>query len=85
MVENTTLATELINDGLVDLLDNTITQYTTKDDEDMVEKALRTLLTAKQQQLDLVKLNTSAIQAAHDKFGADNLNLDKTEWKILLE
>ncbi|ORZ06183.1 armadillo-type protein [Absidia repens] len=86
MVENATLATELIKDGLVALLHTTIAHYT-KDhaDEDMVEKALRTLLTAKQQQPDLVTLDTPVIQRAHDTFGADHLNLDKAEWATLLE
>lgn len=89
ILENTPLAEELIRDGIFGTLNEIIVKYTTEKDEDMVEKALRTLHTLIQQKKSQVsEIITSdmksKIQQAQDTFGADNLNLDKNEWEDLL-
>lgn len=89
ILENTPLAEELIKDGIVGTLNEILLKYTTEKDEDMVEKALRTLHTLTQQQRSQVSGAftsdmKSNIQQAQDTFGADNLNLDKNEWEDLL-
>jgi hypothetical protein len=89
ILENTPLAVELIKDGIVGILNEIIMKYTTEKDEDMVEKALRTLHTLIQQQKGQISEvftsdMKSKIQQAQDTFGADNLNLDKNEWDDLL-
>ncbi|KAI8093732.1 armadillo-type protein [Halteromyces radiatus] len=86
MIENPSLAEELVKDGMVKVLDDVIVKYTIEDDEDLVEKALRTLHTlAEHQSFSIVNDDMRAhIKSAKEKFGADNLNLDKKEWDDLL-
>ncbi|KAI9308785.1 armadillo-type protein [Cunninghamella echinulata] len=81
LLENPSLATTELQ-SLVDDLDKVIITYTIKiEDEDMVEKALRTLHTFIQQtQNKLSEDKKQHVIDAKNKYGQDNLNLDKNEW-----
>ncbi|CAO3647433.1 unnamed protein product [Cunninghamella blakesleeana] len=84
LLENPLLATVELR-SLTNELDKAIVTYTIKiEDEDMVEKALRTLHTLIQQ--SQTKLSDDIKQHvidAKNKYGQDNLNLDKSEWNQL--
>ncbi|ORX56772.1 Fes1-domain-containing protein [Hesseltinella vesiculosa] len=87
MVENSSLATEFKNDGLVDDLDNIIEKYTVEtQDEDIVEKALRALHTLVESTQTELSLDMKAhVQKAQSTFGAEELNLSSEEWDLLLK
>lgn len=84
--QNGTLTQRLINDGTLSDLQKILVKYTKdEEDEDMVEKALRTIHTiiikSKAAPSDELK---QQCKEAQDKYGADNLGLVDTEWKDLL-
>ncbi|KAI9475758.1 MAG: armadillo-type protein [Benjaminiella poitrasii] len=80
------LTERLIKNGTLQNLQKVLVKYTKEEeDEDMVEKTLRTIHTI------LTKSSTSPsnelkeqCKAAKDKYGADNLGLVESEWKDLL-
>ncbi|KAI7900277.1 armadillo-type protein [Cokeromyces recurvatus] len=85
--DNTNCLTErLIKNGTLQELQRILVKYTTEEeDEDMVEKTLRTIHTI------ITKTNTTPsnelkeqCKIAKDKYGADNLGLVDSEWKSLL-
>ncbi|KAG0170228.1 hsp70 nucleotide exchange factor fes1 [Apophysomyces sp. BC1034] len=86
MLENSTLASDLIEMGILEDLQAVIIKYTQQEeDEDMVEKALRTLHTLVTQTKTTVPEQLKKyIVEARDKYGADNLGLDRPEWDDLL-
>ncbi|KAF7724101.1 hsp70 nucleotide exchange factor fes1 [Apophysomyces ossiformis] len=86
MIENDSLAAYLASMGIVEDLDAIIARYTKQEeDEDMVEKALRTLHTLTTQTKTVLSEQTKKdIVEARDKYGAENLGLDKNEWNDLL-
>ncbi|PHZ11115.1 Fes1-domain-containing protein [Rhizopus microsporus ATCC 52813] len=86
MIDNESLAARLVHDHTLEDLEGILKTYTTeRDDEDMVEKTLRTIHTMiqKSQKTPSDELRKTC-QAAKDKYGADNLNLVESEWKDLL-
>ncbi|KAI9345065.1 armadillo-type protein [Pilaira anomala] len=80
------LSKELVKNGTLDDLIKVLVKYTKEEeDEDMVEKALRTIHSL----LVKSKTNVSAelkqhVQEAKEKYGAENLGLADSEWKDLL-
>lgn len=84
--DNEALATTLVQDGTLQDLQNVLVKYTKEhEDEDMVEKALRTIHTI----ITKGKLTPSnelkqAVKEAQQKYGAENLGLVQDEWKDLL-
>lgn len=83
--DSDTLATRCVEDGTLSDLEKILVKYTSEaEDEDMVEKSLRTIHTI------ITKSNTSvsdelnkACEAAKAKFGKENLQLAESEWKDL--
>ncbi|CAO3645272.1 unnamed protein product [Mucor hiemalis] len=83
--DNETLSKALTQDGTLDDLQKVLVKYTKEDDEDMVEKALRTIhsIIVKSKIPVSQELKTQ-VQQAKDKYGAENLALADSEWKDLL-
>lgn len=83
--DNENLSKALTQDGTLDDLQKVLVKYTKEDDEDMVEKALRTIhsIIVKSKVPVSQQLKEQA-QQAKDKFGAENLGLADSEWKDLL-
>ncbi|KAI8981677.1 armadillo-type protein [Mycotypha africana] len=80
------LTQRFLEDGTFEDLQKVLVKYTKEqDDEDMVEKTLRTIHTlvtkAKMRVPDELKQHC---KDARDKYGADNLALVEDEWKDLL-
>ncbi|KAG0743911.1 hypothetical protein G6F57_007144 [Rhizopus arrhizus] len=86
MIDNEALATRFVKDGTFDDFQKVLIKYTEEDeDEDMVEKTLRTIHTVvTKSQASVSDELRKACQKAKDKYGTDNLNLVESEWKDLL-
>ncbi|CAO3681501.1 unnamed protein product [Rhizopus stolonifer] len=86
MFDNATLAGELVKDNTYNDFLSILEKYTVEiDDEDMVEKTLRTIHTLiTKSQTPVSEELKKTCQTAKDKYGADNLNLVESEWKDLL-
>jgi hypothetical protein len=84
--ESGALTQRLIQNGTLNQLQNVLVKYTKEqEDEDMVEKALRTIHTiiveSKTAPSDELK---QQCKEAKEKYGADNLGLVDSEWNDLL-
>jgi hsp70-interacting protein len=80
------LTERLVKDGTLQDLEKVLDKYTSQvEDEDMVEKALRTIHTiiTKSKTVPSAELK-KLCKAAKEKYGADNLALVESEWKDLL-
>lgn len=80
------LTERLVKDGTLQDLEKVLDKYTNQvEDEDMVEKALRTIHTiiTKSKTAPSPELK-SLCKAAKEKYGAENLALVESEWKDLL-
>lgn len=86
VIDNEELAKEFAQDGTLDDLVYVLVKYTKdEEDEDMVEKALRTVHTIVTKSNTLVSEELKQnVQQAKEKYGAENLALADSEWKDLL-
>ncbi|KAI8638341.1 armadillo-type protein [Parasitella parasitica] len=80
------LTERLVKDGILDDLQKVLVKYTKEqEDEDMVEKTLRTIhsIITKRKIAPSSELKEQC-KAAKEKYGAENLGLVDSEWKDLL-
>ncbi|KAI9485117.1 armadillo-type protein [Zychaea mexicana] len=86
LIENKQFATNLLEQGGLHDLDAVLVKYTEQEeDEDMVEKTLRTCHTLTSETKTTVPGDLKQhAQKAADKFGQENLGLAESEWKQLL-
>jgi hypothetical protein len=83
--DNESLSKSLTQDGTLQDLQHVLVKYTEEDDEDMVEKALRTIHSiVTKSKIEVSSELKQQIQQAREKFGAENLALADSEWKDLL-
>ncbi|KAI8149215.1 armadillo-type protein [Fennellomyces sp. T-0311] len=86
LIENKQFGTSLLEQGGLDALDAVLVKYTEQEqDEDMVEKALRTIHTLITETKTAVPAELKKhAQKAADTFGKENLGLADSEWQQLL-
>ncbi|KAI8997137.1 armadillo-type protein [Pilobolus umbonatus] len=85
IIDDRAVADKLVKDGTIEDLDKILVKYTTvEEDEDIVEKVLRTIHSITQNTtVTLSPAMKKHCLDAKNKYGADNLNLIDSEWKDL--
>lgn len=86
VIDDEDLAQTFAKDGTLDDLMYVLEKYTKdEEDEDMVEKALRTIHTiVTKSKTPVTEVLKQSVQQAKEKYGAENLALADSEWKDLL-
>jgi len=86
IIDNASLADKFMKNNTLEELDKVLVKYTSiEEDEDLVEKVLRTIHSIVQNSQHTLSPELKKHCAeAKDKFGADNLNLTASEWNNLV-